>query len=160
MNRFHLRPALTGRLLTAVLVLGMLLAAMPSQPALAQDDDPEANKALISRLAEEVYNQGNLDAVAEFYAPGYTAHTSQGSQTFDTIEEIQEYIFADTEGFTDFAVTVNDLVAEGDRVVGHYTVAINGGEFVADGMSIARIADGKVVEEWEVHKCQLKQVAC
>jgi steroid delta-isomerase-like uncharacterized protein len=62
--------------------------------------------------------------------------------------------------FPDFAVTVEDAVAEGDKVALRVTIrgthqgALMGtpptGKPIAiSGMSLWRIADGKIVERWE-----------
>ena len=124
----------------------------------AAPGDPEANKAIARRVYEEIWNQGNLELADELYAADYVRHDPvspgiQGSEGF------KQLVAAYRAAFSDLQFTVEDQVAEGDRVVNRFTVTgVHTGEFNGipptgvegslKGISIHRIADGRIAETW------------
>lgn len=139
------------RLCAAVLVIaGLLLASGPT--AYAQDDASEANKAVVTRYFEALQAQ-DIDALGavldEVIAPGYVEHFGVEETVYDDLETlIQSWadIFAAMGAF-DFQV--EDMIAEGDRVVTRFTVSFMDSEVEITGMQISRLEDGKIVESWE-----------
>ena len=119
----------------------------------------EQNKALVRQLVEEVFNRGNMSLADEFLAPDFVEH-----------EELPPGIPRDREGakqlttmlrsaFPDFKATIDDIVAEGDKVVIRQTWSgTHKGEFMGvppTGKSVSfgvidiiRVAGGKLVEHW------------
>ncbi len=75
----------------------------------------EANKAIIRRLVEEVLNQGKLDVIDELFAPNFVDR-STGEQVPGP-EGVRQFVSAVRAGFPDLLVSVDDLIAEGDKVV-------------------------------------------
>jgi predicted ester cyclase len=125
----------------------------------------EENKALVRSFFEEVWNNRNLDYLEEVYAPDFKLHalwqnTSAGGAIEATgIEPAKKVIGGWFVGFPDLKVTVDDQVAEGDLVGSrHASTGTHTAEFmgmpatgkhaVVTGMTITRIADGKMVEAW------------
>jgi steroid delta-isomerase-like uncharacterized protein len=116
----------------------------------------ERNKALVRRLVEEVIGHGNFALIDEFVAADYVGHTSSG----DTNREEHQQIFATMHrAFPDLQITIDDMIAEGDKVVTRWTaLGTHKGEFagipptgkrgVVTGIDINRIVDGKLVECW------------
>jgi steroid delta-isomerase-like uncharacterized protein len=122
--------------------------------------NPEANKALTLRYWEEVANKGNLDIVDEICAPDYVCH--QADQDIRGPEGVKQFIFMLRAAFPDLHVTVEDVIAEGDKIVqrwtGHGThqgelmgIPPTGNHVSVAGITISRFEDGKVSEEWEVY---------
>jgi steroid delta-isomerase-like uncharacterized protein len=116
------------------------------------------NKALVRRLLEELRDGWHLATVEKYYAPDYRRHNTATSTPL-TREEQRQRASRLRAAFTDAQVTLEDIIAEGDRVA--YRLTIRGthtGEFLgvpASGRRVAvsffaivRIADGKLVEEW------------
>ena len=119
----------------------------------------ELNKALVRQMVEEVFNRGNVSLADEFLAPDFVER-----------EELPPGIPRDREGvkllttllrsaFPDFKATLDDIVAEGDRVVIRQTWSgTHQGEFmgvpptgkrVSFGViDILRVAEGKCQEHW------------
>jgi predicted ester cyclase len=119
----------------------------------------EQNKALVRQMVEEVFNHGNVSRADEFLAPHFIER-----------EELPPGIPRDREGvkllttmlrsaFPDFKATIDDIVAEGDKVVIRQTWSgSHKGEFMGispTGRSVSfgvidiiRIADGRCVEHW------------
>lgn len=121
----------------------------------------EAHKALIRRWWDGL-NQGNAaELIDEIYAPAYVLHDPSLPEPVSGLEGIHEFITSINEAFPDLHTTVEDLVAEGDRVVQRVTFrGTHQGEFMgvpATGNAvsvwavvISRFAGGKVAEEWQL----------
>ena len=118
----------------------------------------EANKVLVLRGWEEIVNQKNLDAFDEFYAANAVHH--EPDQDLQGLEEVKQYIAMYFEAFPDMSVSVEDLIAEGDKVVSRYAylgthqgelqgIAPTNKHIEKEGITIHRIEGGKIVEEWE-----------
>ena len=87
--------------------------------------------------------------------------TSPHNRVVDGLEGVREFIASVTAAFPDGCVPVEDLIAEGDRVVQRVTFrGTHQGEFLgvpATGkvvsawlMVISRVAGGRVAEEWQL----------
>ena len=75
----------------------------------------EENKALARRFVEEVYNKGNVDAVDEFVSDRFVRHGIGG--TMHGRDIIKERVKAVRTGFPDFRITIEEALADGDKVV-------------------------------------------
>jgi steroid delta-isomerase-like uncharacterized protein len=118
----------------------------------------EENKALIRRSYDEIWNKGNHDSVHEFYAvDGIDHNAPPGSPPgFDFMKQFHTIACA---AFPDMRITVDDLIAEGDKVVCRFTasgtqqgefmgIPPTGKQFTIMEIRIYRIAGGKIVECW------------
>jgi steroid delta-isomerase-like uncharacterized protein len=120
----------------------------------------EDNKALVQRFFEEVFNQKRLDRADAFVAPDYLDHAAvpgQGPGLEGAKQQRWGMYFA---AIPDLHATIEDLVAEGDKVVVRYTVEgtqqgellgfpPTGKRFRVSAICIYRMAEGKVAENWE-----------
>ena len=120
----------------------------------------EANKALIRRIVEEIENRDNLALIDELVAPNFVNHTPAPGLPPDR-EGIKQLLSMFRAAFPDGSMTIEDMIAEGDKVVSRKTYrGTHQGEFlgipptgrhVSVGLiDIMRIVDGKVVEHWRV----------
>jgi steroid delta-isomerase-like uncharacterized protein len=120
----------------------------------------EQNKAIVRRLLEEVINQGKLETADELVAPTYLL---QGMPTPAPPgpESVKQGAAAWRRAFPNGHCTVDDILAEGDRVAYRWTIrgTHQGGFMGADGtgqqitvsgMTFFRIADGQIVEAWTI----------
>ena len=118
----------------------------------------EENKALSRRVSREVFGQGNLAVVDEVYAPDYVDHNAPPLPD-PGVEGFKQRVTMFRTAFPDASVTIEDQIAEGDRVVTHWTGhGTHTGEFAGGaptnkeitvtGMSVDRIVNGKIVESW------------
>lgn len=107
----------------------------------------EGNKELVRRWYERVINGRDLDAVDEYFADERIA------------AGIRQGCFAYFEAFPDLHVSVDDLIAEGDRVFcrstmtgthdGEYKgIPATGRNVAAETAEVFRIADGRFVGYW------------
>ncbi len=119
----------------------------------------EENKAIFRRLCEEFWVKGKLDVVDEFLAPDFVYHGPGAGESLD-LEGYKQDVMEYVSSCIDVQATVEDIVAEGDKVAVRYTWSgiHTGGLWGAPptdkrltvrAISILRIADGKIVEEWE-----------
>ncbi len=120
----------------------------------------EKNKAVVRRYFEEAWNKKNLDVVDEIIAPDHLDHEVDGSEQWSGPEDVKGYL---TEYYhralPDVRMTVEDQVAEGDKVVTRLTVRgthqgellgvpATGNRIEVTGISVDRIEGGKIVEGW------------
>jgi steroid delta-isomerase-like uncharacterized protein len=118
----------------------------------------EELKAIVRRDVEEFWNARNLAKVDEFFAPTYANHEPNAPQVRD-LAAFKQYAAALFAAFPDLHVTIEDMVAEGDQVAKRYSITgTHRGEWLGlpptgkpatiTGITIYRIADGKIVECW------------
>jgi steroid delta-isomerase-like uncharacterized protein len=118
----------------------------------------EKNKAIVRHSIEEV-DKGNWAIFNELLARDYVYHMSGRPKPL-TREETEQFARAVRAAFPDGRVTVEDMIAEGDKVVTRYMscgthkgdfmgIAATGKKVVVTGIIISRIAEGKIAEDWE-----------
>ena len=109
----------------------------------------EENKDLVRREQEELWNHsGNLDSAEELFAADQAEAAKQEAADF-------------RRGFPDVVSTVEDLIAEEDKVVARWrSRATHRGEYMGitptgknvefTGISVYRIEEGKIAQSWTV----------
>lgn len=121
----------------------------------------EQNKAMVLRYFEAmnaVYETGDFSPLDGLIAPDYVYHAETGD--LRGIEGMRELVSAYRAAFPDVRFTVEDIVAEGDRVVVRFTaVGTQRGEFLGIAptgkaisvsvIDLVRLRDGQIVEDWE-----------
>jgi steroid delta-isomerase-like uncharacterized protein len=116
-----------------------------------------ANKALVRCLMTEVLGQGRLELISLVVAADYVGHLPIGDHYGPKGVRID--IAAYRAAVPDLAVSLDDLLADGDRVVRRFTlrgthrgaflgVPASGQEVVVRGIAIDRIARDQLVESW------------
>jgi predicted SnoaL-like aldol condensation-catalyzing enzyme len=103
---------------------------------------PEQNKAVVGRWHDEVWNGWNLDLVDEVLHPDYVRHPSR-----EGVEATKQRLAEMATKYPDAQTVTEDTIAEGDKVVTRWT-AHAGGKAMWTGVSIHRIAEGKIIEDW------------
>ena len=118
----------------------------------------EANKALVRRYYTEVLNQRNIAVLDELCSPTFVSHASAGAKI--GLAQYRQAIMASHTAFPDLVVTVEDQIAEGDKVVTCWTaqgthqgpfagVPPTGKRVTVTAIHIHRVDNGKIVEHWE-----------
>lgn len=120
----------------------------------------DENKATFRRYVEEVGNRGNLELVNGIF-DRYVSHQPDGHTEERGPEDVKRFIGEFRAAFPDFRSTVEDQIAEGDRVVTRWTmrgthqgefrgIAPTGKQITVTGIGIFRFSEeGKVVESWD-----------
>ena len=117
------------------------------------------NKARQRRVWEEVFNKGNLEIIPEFFAPKYSFSSPLGVEAKGA-EGFKQMVAMMRSALPDLNVKIDDIFAEGDRVVTRFTftgtfkgemmgIAPTGKKATVSGIVITRWAGGKEVEAWE-----------
>jgi steroid delta-isomerase-like uncharacterized protein len=147
-----------------LLLLFMTLA--PVGTALAADEgpvlpdvaSPEArNKTVAARVFEEIFNQGKFQVADEIYARDFVNH---GLHRNFNLQEDQAAVHAEKKAFPDLKMSVILMVAEGELVTvvwvlrgthtgsGYAGLPPTGVKLELRGITVWRIVDGKIREEW------------
>ena len=120
----------------------------------------EGNKAIVEQIVEELWNQGRIGVIDELYAPDYVARSSGLPPGISSDREGQKQLAQAFRGaFPDMVGAIEDLIAEGDKVVLRWSAqGTHEGDFMGipptgrhisiNGTSVYRIAGGKVADEW------------
>ncbi len=134
----------------------------------------ESNKTINRRLVEEGFNKGNLKVLDELVAPNFRDYVLEEMSTRRSglpgtggqsnppsrgPEVVKQFISDMRQAFPDLRYTIDDTIAEGDKVVTRcHWEGTQKGEFMGlpptgkhvhqDEVDIVRYVDGKVVEHW------------
>jgi predicted ester cyclase len=128
----------------------------------AQDkrmNTPE-NRAIHERFVREVIEQGQLERIDDLVSENAMSHSPMPGQAPGR-EGLKHSFRQFHAAFGNRRVEIRDVIAEGDKVVGYFTVsAVHQGDFMGipatgeniqyDEMAIVRIEGGKITEHWAV----------
>jgi steroid delta-isomerase-like uncharacterized protein len=118
----------------------------------------EQNKTIDRRFFEELLNTGDPNVADEIVAPNYVNHNPAPGETTGP-EGVKTFATLLRTAFPDGRFTVEDQIAEGDKVVSRFTTTgTHQGEFVGipatgkriniTGISIHRVTGGQIQEGW------------
>jgi steroid delta-isomerase-like uncharacterized protein len=119
---------------------------------------PEDNKALVRRWFAEL-DAGNLDIIAELVPEDYVDHNPAIGGLPAGRAGIRAYVAMLRAAFPDAYHTIEDQMAEGDKVMTRLTACgtfcneilgyqPNGRVVKVSGIAVHRIANGQLVEHW------------
>ena len=114
-------------------------------------------KDLVLRFVQEVINRGNVRLLRVLVSPDHVRHTPDGELYGPEGVGIQ--VGEWRAGFPDLRVVVEDLIAEGDRVVSRFVlrgthagpflwVPATGRAVAVAGIAVDRLAGNRLVESW------------
>jgi steroid delta-isomerase-like uncharacterized protein len=120
----------------------------------------EENKALVRRFVDEVQSAGNIDAIDELCSPEFVNHSAPSGMPPNR-EGVKQVTAMFRQALPDSYFTVEDMIAEGDKVATHKTFhGTHEGEFMGmpptgrrvsmELIDIVRISEGRVVEHWSM----------
>lgn len=123
----------------------------------------ERNKAIVRSFFEEVYNKGNSDIIDDIFSDDFDSNdpTSCGVKG---PEYVKQFAIRMRTAFPDIHFTVDEMIAEGDRVVVHVTfrgthlgeymgIPPTGNQVTVKGVELARFAGRKIVEQgWHYYQ--------
>jgi steroid delta-isomerase-like uncharacterized protein len=120
----------------------------------------EENKAVVRREMQELFSRGgDLDAAEEIYASDYVGHEPTTGD-IQGIEAVKQFAATYREAFPDLETTIEDQIAEGDKVVTRFRGRgthqgetedfgpATGNRFEITGITIERFSESKIVEDW------------
>ena len=114
-------------------------------------------KTISRRFFEEILSRGNVELVEQLFTGDYNAHTP--IDVFEGLEGAKQFVTVLREAFPDLEVKVEEQVAEGDKVANLWRargthrgnfggIPATGRKMDTNGMTMFRVADGKVLESW------------
>jgi len=120
----------------------------------------EKNKAMVRRFWEEVFNGRKLSLIDEIFTADWVYHGVGGLKVYGP-EGLKQFLTEYYNAFPDMQVKVENLIAEGDKVVSHVTsrgthkgelmgIAPTGKQVTVPVICISRFVDDKIGEDWEI----------
>ena len=117
------------------------------------------NKAIVRRFYEEVWNKRRVELVDELMSPSHAMHNNYIPDSCVGPEAYKREIARWITGIPDLRFTVEDMIAEKDKVVVSWTVSgthkgelrgipPTGKKVSVEGMTILQIADGKIMDSF------------
>ncbi len=117
------------------------------------------NEKTVNRFWDEVYNQGNFEAMDDIFAPGYVLHdlADRKDRGVDRLREILSEVQA---AVPDTRITIEDQIsAEEGKVVTRFKIHVpaqdvaqesssGDGQLELNGISISRVSGGRIEETW------------
>jgi steroid delta-isomerase-like uncharacterized protein len=118
----------------------------------------ETNKATIRRMVEQVWNEHRLDLVEEFFTEDFVSHIA-GVPPSAGLEELKAGIAMTLNAFPDFKLSIDDEIAEGDKVVTRRTyrgthqgelfgIPATGKQVTNEGAAVYRLVNARIAELW------------
>ncbi len=119
----------------------------------------ERNKTLIRRGVDEIWNKGHFAVADEMVTSDFVVHTAGKVGEIRGREGIKQYFAALRAAFPDLTFTIEDHIAEGDRVVTRWSASgthrgdfqglpATGKQIQLSGIDVDRIENGKIAECW------------
>lgn len=120
---------------------------------------PETNKAIIRRYFDQILNEKRHDLAEEFLADNIELH---GSGLAPGLDVVKQWFTMFAAAFPDGYTTIEDMVAEQDRVAARTTfngthhaelqgIPATGKTVNMPGIAIFRLDNGKITEGWLVN---------
>lgn len=120
---------------------------------------PGDNKSIMHRMYEEVWNKRRLEVADELVAPSHALHDDHLPESGVGPEAYKRTVASFIRAFPDLHFTVEDMVAENDKVVAFWNISgTHKGEFrgiaptgkkvSVDGITISQIANGKIMDSY------------
>jgi steroid delta-isomerase-like uncharacterized protein len=139
------------KILTAVINCSFLLAGVVCASSLQ-----EQNKALAKRAFEDLLSRGRFELAEQLYAKDFVNH---GLHRDISLEEDQTALKGWHQAFPDLSIVPAKLIADGDLVAVYWIargtntgtgngLPATGKKAEQAGITIWRIVDGKIKEEW------------
>lgn len=115
-------------------------------------DDPRA----LGRRVVQAWNEGNPELLDMAYAPNYRNHFNG-----ETIVGLKQALSTVRSAFSDFTITIDDEIVDGDKLVVRWTArGVHSGEYLGlaatgtrveyTGIHVVRIEAGQIVDEWSL----------
>lgn len=125
---------------------------------------PDENKGIVRRYYEDAFNEERIDLLSELIAKDVVNHDPLSDETLTPeeargFEGFRRHVEVAHEAFPDATVTIEDMIAEGDKVSVRFTfegthegrfggIEPTGNRVSGSNIGFYRIEDGKIAERW------------
>jgi len=153
------------RLLMIIAFIILLCFTLSCQKPVEEGITEEEAKAMADRMLE-MWNEGNLALVEEFFAPEVVVHYSASPDDLVGFEGVKNWITSSHTMLPDFNMAFDEVIVKGNNMVTRWTATGTNtgplrtpmGEFPATnknvrmfGFSLTKVENGKIVEEWVIY---------
>lgn len=123
----------------------------------------ETAKHIIERFVEELWNARRLDVADEIFSEDCVTHQLRSGAVAEPVrrgpQEIKEHVSGWLKSFPDLRFDIEQMIAEGDRVVSHLVmegthqgawmgISPSGKRIQIRMITIHRIVNSKIAEDW------------
>ena len=151
--------SISARIILAAGVLVLCALALGCQQKMADATVLGQAAKSVMLNSVEIYNTGNTNLVEAVISPNYIGHVSSLSEPVIGRQGYIDWVQVNRTAFSDFSVVATNLIAENNLVALQWTVTgVNDGmmrdmqptgkRVNVKGLTLARVEDGKIVEEW------------
>jgi steroid delta-isomerase-like uncharacterized protein len=118
------------------------------------------NIQVVQRWFDEVWNNGNIEAIDELFAADGVAYgLGEAGKDVRGAQGFKPFVQRIRGAFPDFHITVDDTISEGDKIAARFSATMThtgddlgfpatGKQVTVSGMSFTRIQNGQIVEGW------------
>lgn len=110
----------------------------------------------LGRRVVQAWNEGNPELLDMAYAPDYRNHFNG-----ETIAGLKQGLSTVRSAFSDFTITIDDEIADGDKLIARWTArGVHSGEYLGlaatgtrveyTGIHVVRFENGQIVDEWSL----------
>jgi steroid delta-isomerase-like uncharacterized protein len=118
----------------------------------------ETNKATVRRMNDQLWNEGRVDLIGEFFTEDTVSHAA-GLPSSSGLEELKASVVMGQNAYADLRLSFGDLIADGDKVAYTWTlqgvhqgelygIPPTGKQVTTSGVTINRLVNGRIVETW------------
>ena len=118
----------------------------------------ETNKATVRRMNDQLWNEGRVDLIGEFFTEDTVSH-AVGLPPSSGLEELKASVVMAQNAYADLRLSFGDLIADGDKVAYTWTlrglhqgelygIPPTGKKVTTSGVTINRLVNGRIVETW------------
>ena len=144
--------------ITPIIILLLLCFPVSGQQKCKETISEEEVKALAEGILK-IWNEGNMALVEEHCDPNFVIHHCGFPEDLVGLEAFKGWVTSSRTSFPDFAITFDKVILKGDMITLRWTVTgtntgplgelpATGKKFRISGLSLVRVADKKVAEEW------------
>jgi len=111
----------------------------------------EDNKRIARKTFESVWSRGDLSVADQIYTEDYVAHVANMPSAISGLEQFKQFVALFRALSPDLHFDVQDQIGEGDKVATRWMARSRGasGELAVTGISIHRVAGGRLAESWD-----------
>lgn len=117
------------------------------------------NKAIVRRYFDEVLSAGNIELIETLISATYASHYPAGYELGGGPEDVRQIVTSVRRAFPGVRFTVDDLIAEGEKVVCRWTfqgvqegdfmgIPASGRKATVMGIAVYRIVNDQIAEAW------------
>lgn len=134
-----------------------LVVALLAMSACKKAETTAETKAMVQSSIDEIWNQGNLDKAAELFTDDYIRHNPKSMEPnvpaeVKGLQAFKDHVQQVRTTYPDFNVKVEAIIVEGDMVASRWTASgtdkDSNKQFTTEGVSVTRLAQGKIAEDW------------